>query len=282
MAAHVIHEGIFVAMSSLDRMLDVLRLFSEGEPIWTIDQATARLGPSRSTVYRYFRVLTKAGLLVPVAGRAYALGPWIVELDRQIRLSDPLLRAAQPVMADLQEQFGEIILLCRLFHTGVLCIHQEGSPTDFEVSFSRGRVMPMFRGASTQVLISHLPTRRLKDIFLHSPVAIAAASLGDDWQGFKAKLQTIRRAGYRVSERGEVDPGVFGIGVPIFDSENAILASLTVVLPEHRHAPGCEREFVDKARAAAARVTDSVTLLEESLADTEDAAFDLAARSPSG
>ena len=62
---------------SLDRVFDVLNLFSVAKPLWTVDEATAALKHSRSTVYRYIRTLVKAGLLASV-GRSYGLGPRIV------------------------------------------------------------------------------------------------------------------------------------------------------------------------------------------------------------
>jgi hypothetical protein len=40
------------AISSLDRVFDVLNLFSLAKPLWTVDDATAALKHSRSTVYR--------------------------------------------------------------------------------------------------------------------------------------------------------------------------------------------------------------------------------------
>ena len=54
--------------------------------------------------YRYFRSLTKAGLLVTHTTGRYLLGPAFIQYDYQIRLHDPLITAAQPMMKRLTGQ----------------------------------------------------------------------------------------------------------------------------------------------------------------------------------
>lgn len=71
-------------------------LFTEESPVWTADQIIARLHTSRATVYRYLQAPTAAGFLSQLARGAYTLGPRIIELDRQIRIADPLLGSLLP------------------------------------------------------------------------------------------------------------------------------------------------------------------------------------------
>ena len=79
-------------MNTSDRLLSILRLYTFQKPEWTVEEAAKETGISISTAYRYFRSLRKIGMLEPLNGSAYTLGPAIVELDRQIRISDPLIR----------------------------------------------------------------------------------------------------------------------------------------------------------------------------------------------
>ena len=81
-------------MSSGDRLLGTLELFTEARPEWTVDDISAELKVSTSTAYRYVRSLCKAGLLDPVHGDGYRLGPAIIEYDRLIRVGDPLMSSA--------------------------------------------------------------------------------------------------------------------------------------------------------------------------------------------
>ena len=229
-----------------DRAVSMLKLFTLDAPAWTVEDAAAALGVSVSSAYRYVAALTDAGLLTAGAGGRYALGPAIIQYDRQIQLTDPLLRAAKPVMADLLRfaPAGSTVLLCRLFRETVLCVHQlrhepasppASTPPPVStplVSYERGRPMPLFRGATSKVILAHLPARDLRRLHAAQPGAIAAAGLGDTWDAFRAAMAALRRAGHVVSQ-AEVDPGRVGIAAPIAD-DRRVLGSLSYVVPlEH-------------------------------------------------
>jgi DNA-binding IclR family transcriptional regulator len=217
-------------------MLAVLALFTIERPEWTVDAAAGELGVSATTAYRYFKRLTKAGLISPVSGAGYALGPAIIQMDRQIQICDPMLIAARGVMADLIQYAaeGSIVLLCRLFHDRVMCMHQVmGRGPQMPVSYERGRLMPLFRGATAKIILAHLPPRTLKSLHVRAAAEIAAAGLGATWDEFRAHLATLRRQGVVVS-RGEIDAGRVGIAAPIFDRDRAVLGSLSFVLPAAR------------------------------------------------
>lgn len=162
-------------------MLAVLGLFTIESPEWTVEEAAESLGASVSTTYRYFRALTKVGLLSPVSRAGYMLGPAIIELDRQIQKCDLMLRASRGVMADLIGYAPDeaIILLCRLFHDRVICVHQVfGRGPHEPVSYERGRPMPLFRGATSKIILANLPPHTLKVLFSKHAHEIAAAGLG--------------------------------------------------------------------------------------------------------
>jgi DNA-binding IclR family transcriptional regulator len=219
-----------------DRMLAVLALFTIERPEWTVEAAAGEIGVSATTAYRYFKRLTQAGLISPVSGASYALGPAIIQMDRQIQICDPMLTAARGVMADLIQYAaeGSIVLLCRLFHDRVMCMHQVmGRGPQMPVSYERGRLMPLYRGATAKIILAHLPPRTLKSLFAHDAAEIGAAGLGASWDAFRAGLAALRRQGVVVS-RGEIDPGRVGIAAPIFDRDHTVLGSLSFVLPGAR------------------------------------------------
>src|SRR5665213_388783 len=102
-------------------MMAILDYF-EGDTIeWTMEALHAELGYTRSTLYRYLKVLTDAGLLTSLPEVGYTLGPRIAELDYQMRERDPLINASRPVMASLVEEVPGIALLCWRYRDRVLC-----------------------------------------------------------------------------------------------------------------------------------------------------------------
>jgi DNA-binding IclR family transcriptional regulator len=222
--------------SSGDRLLMALALFTIDRPQWTVEAAAEQLGVSAQTSYRYFKQLTGRGLITPVAGAGYTLGPAIIQMERQIQATDPMLIAARTVLVDLIQHAveGSTAILCRLFHDRVMCMHQVMSRGPQEpVSYERGRPMPLYRGATAKIILAHLPTRTLKSLFAHDADEIAAAGLGRSFDEFRRALASLRRAGICITH-GEVDPGRTGIGAPIFDRDGAVLGSLSLAQPGAR------------------------------------------------
>lgn len=212
----------------------MLRLFTIEAPAWTVEEVARVMEVSVSTAYRHVAALTEAGLLTPASAGRYVLGPAIIELDRQIQLTDPLLRAAKPEMVELLRFAppGSSVLLCRLFRDTVLCVHRELAPGPVgEVSYERGRPMPLFRGATSKAILASFAGRDLARLYKTHAAAIAADGLGDDFDAFRRAMTTIRKAGHAVS-RGEVDAGMLGIAAPIVGEAGRVQGSLSYVVPQ--------------------------------------------------
>jgi DNA-binding IclR family transcriptional regulator len=214
-----------------DRAFQLLGLFSLEQPAWTVEQIAPELGVAVSSAYRLIGRLVKAGLVDAVTPGRYVLGPAIIELDRQIQLTDPLVHAARPVM-DYLIGFapeGSTILLCRAFRDAVLCVHQVASGPQAPVSYERGRPRPLFRGATSKAILAFMPRRVLKRLYSTRALEIEAAGLGGDWKEFLAKLRVWRVAGH-VLANSEVDQARFGIAAPVLGADRKAIGSLSFVL----------------------------------------------------
>jgi DNA-binding IclR family transcriptional regulator len=213
-------------------------LYTPQKSEWTVEEAAEAIGVSVSTSYRYFRSLCKIGLLDSFSGSAYILGPAIIEFDRQIRVNDPMIKVGQPVMKRLNLRSGGMgSLLCRIYRDCVMCIHQEGESLDRNpVSYERGRLMPMFRGAASKVIFANLPSRTLRSIFEKSSREIAEAGLGNDWETVSMNLRRIRKGGVLVA-RGEVDRGRVGIAAPVFGRGRDVFGSICMVMTQEEATP---------------------------------------------
>lgn len=214
--------------SSLERMLAVLDLFDQAHGVWSVDEISAATGYTRSTAYRYVGELTDAGLLAQAAPGQYSLGPRIIQLDRQLRDSDPLLAAMRALEPSLPRWSRERLwLLCRVFRDAVTCIYQSGN-LRHTVSFSRGYPMPLFRGATSKAILAFMSERQCMKLYLENPDLVRDAGLGATWLEFKAALRAIRQQGFSMSV-GEVDRGVFGIAAPVFGANGKVIGSISLV-----------------------------------------------------
>src|SRR5450830_669912 len=127
-----------------DRSLSVLKLFTLDRPVWTAEAISKSLEVSISTAYRYI------------------LGPAIIQLDRQLQLTDPLLQTSREIMERIATfaPDGSVVLLCRAFGDTVLCMHQvHARGPQSVVSYQRGKPMPMFLGATSRIILANQPLR---------------------------------------------------------------------------------------------------------------------------
>lgn len=242
-------------MATADRVLSILGLFTIDRLQWAVEDAAAELGWPVSTTYRYFRSLSDAGLIVPYVTGRYVLGPAIIQYDRLTRHFDPLITTARPTMVQLAASSGvtAVVMLCRLFHDRVMCVHQEvaGGP-DFALTFERGQPMPLFRGACSRAIFANLPPRVARQYCERHAAELAEAGLGDDWAAVRSVLRAAR--GKVCISRGELDPEIMGIAAPLLDSRQVLLGSLGLVLSAS-HAPGNLDSLVDQVADAGKRIS---------------------------
>lgn len=247
--------------SSLARAFQVLNLFTMSSPMLRIEDIASRLGYTRSTAYRYLKELSDAGLVTPsITGGLYSLGSRIVELERQLELTDPLYRAGKSVLEPLVQQDSSLLLQSLNHRNQVLCIFKVG-PDILEhegdrvaLTRSRGVPFPLFRGAGSLVILASLSPHRIKQTYLSDSARIADAGLGHDWHEFQHRLSAIRRKGYAVSRTERKKPLVLGIAVPILLTPpyaKRVIGSIAQVLA-HDLSSAEEMACVERLRHAAA------------------------------
>ncbi|EEA04625.1 transcriptional regulator, IclR family [Burkholderia sp. H160] len=214
--------------SSLERMLSLLDQFTGSSPVWSADELADALGFTRSAVYRYIRELSASGLLAPVATGRYSLGPRIIQLNRQLEESDPMLIAMQTIEADLPPfAAAQKWHLCRLFRDRVVAIGEYGH-LDKDVSYRRGCPMPLLRGATSTAVLAWLPDRQLMRLYLENQDDARTPTLGASWPEYRKALAGIRKQGYALAI-AEVDEGVFAIAAPVFAADGKVTGSISVV-----------------------------------------------------
>lgn len=216
---------------SLSRPLAVLQLFENSRPVWTVEEIGRAMKVSVSTAYRCVRDLVNGGFLDPVEGAGYALGPAFIRYDRLLRQNDPLIRVAGPIMVDLLDDTsqGATAILCRRFKDCVMCVHEvHGSKPHAPTSYERGVAMPSFLGATSKVLLAHLPDRNLKSMYLENENAIRSVLKVKTWQEFRDQLREISRAGFAMSQ-SEVAQDRVGIAAPII-RDDQVVASISLVV----------------------------------------------------
>ena len=244
-------------MSSLDKMLGALALFGEDRPVVTLEQVMELTQTSRATAYRYLQSLTEAGLVAPATGGAYGIGPRVIELDRLMRMTDPLLTQAARPMRELSAELSANVMLCSYYGDKVMCVDLVWPDTSVAQYYERGRPMPMFKGAMAKAIMAHLSPYHLRNIQNWHAAEIRDAGLGASWEDFRAEMAALRRGGVVIT-RAEVVPGLVGLGAPIQGGDQHILGSLVLAIPEQRFDDAGPGAFVMRLRETAERINHAI------------------------
>lgn len=209
-------------------MLSVLDLFSSDHTAMTSEQIAEALSLTRTTCYRYTRELSQAGLLVSHGGW-FMLGPRIIELDRRMRGSDPLINAGGPLVAALANSTGSTGLISASYsETTVNVFEHVASAKPLPMSFGRGTTMPMFRSSTSKVLLAAMSRGRLRRLWERHQSDPDCRAIGSEWRDFWRNLQEISRVGYSVSF-GELNAELAGISSVITYSDGEAAGCLSLV-----------------------------------------------------
>ena len=158
-------------------------------------------------------------------------------MDRQLQATDPMLIAARAVMVDLIQHAaeGSTVLLCRLFHDRVMCMHQVmGRGPQAPVSYERGRLMPLYRGATAKIILAHLPTRTLKSLYAHRRRRDHRSRPRQERRRVSATRSRRCGAPASASRTARSITAASASAAPIFDRDRAVLGSLSFALPDAR------------------------------------------------
>ncbi|MBO6538020.1 MAG: HTH domain-containing protein [Rhizobiaceae bacterium] len=245
-------------MTMPSRVLAIMQLFLGDQRVWTAEAIGRALDVSTSTAYRYVKELCAAGILDPVIGAGYALGPAIMQYDYRLRETDPIIQTARPIMQNLIDRTDQRIdvILCRRFRDCVLCIHQEnGRDPHPPTSYARGVAMPLFLGATSKVILAHLPAKGLQRLYLENERKIRERLSDATWKSFKDQLAIIRRDGYCLT-RSEIAEGRVGLAAPIFNLDQ-IVASISLVMEASTFGELNRRlPVIDIVRASSTAISD--------------------------
>jgi DNA-binding IclR family transcriptional regulator len=210
------------------------------------DELSSLLDTPLSTIYRYLRTLTEFGFIDRQEG-GYRLGPRLHVLGAGPTISaEELIRAADPILAELTAETGETTFVSRRVGLGASSLTQHTSPQPLRVSIEPGTAAALGVGAVGQVLLAYAPDE----------IQVAALAEIPDADRIRATLPAVV-AGGCAEDEGETFPGALTIAVPVL-RDDGIIAAVALSAPADR----ASRRTIARARRA---LQDSALRIEAAL-----------------
>lgn len=219
--------------STVAKALSLLDYFSEAEPEIGLSELARRSGVDKATVHRMLGVMCDYGLLEKRGdARLYRLGAGVLRLARVRETAFPVTSIFQQVLEKLSSELGETAHASLISGHALATIGVSESNRGSRVSLMAGEILPMHSTASGLVVMA-FSKAELVDRLLGEPLAAKTSRTITDPSILRARLQEVALTGYAESDQTNEDD-VYGIAMPVFDSDGTATGAIAVATPAHR------------------------------------------------
>ncbi|MBN1836515.1 MAG: IclR family transcriptional regulator [Spirochaetales bacterium] len=244
-------------LSSVQRALSVLDLFSPENPELSLAEISRQMDVHKSSVLRILATLESAGLLArdKRSGR-YRLGLRILELAGRVLSRYDLRSVAAPYMEELARRSGEIVHLAIRDADQIVYLDKKGQGQVLTVATRIGGRHPAYASAMGKVLLADLAPAESAALLGASPLQALTPSTITEPGALGEELARVRSCGYAVDNE-EAFPGISCVAAPIRDQSGRVAAAISVTVPTQRMGAARREELrellVETARAISAQ-----------------------------
>jgi len=216
---------------AIDRAASLLVIILNSDRPLTFTQLMNQTGLAKGTASRILGALERSELIQRTKDGAFEAGAIVNRFALKGGGNLALTTALQPALESISEKTGEAVSLAVAGFDSVENISQVQSTFLLGSRDWVGENVPYHCSAAGKVLIAFgvqvLPEGRLEKI---APKTITSRT------ELARELETVRARGYAVIS-GELEEGLVAVSVPVFDSNQNVIAAVSVSGPEGRITP---------------------------------------------
>ncbi len=240
-------------IGSVDRTLRLLLHVSEHRTV-RLSAAASALGVSQSTAHRMLDMLRHYGFVEQNrATKEYRVGPALVDIGLAAVQALDVRRETAPFLAELSGELRETVHLVDV--RGATCVFLDAHepPTRLVRSVSRvGTGLPAHTTSGGKALLAQLSTADLHALYPDEQLPALTPDTITRRAALERELDVIRDQGFAVN-RGESEPEIGGVAVPLLDRLGQPRGALVVTAPRERLTDQDVPRFAAAAQAAATR-----------------------------
>ncbi len=245
-------------LQSLERGIDLLFLFSAEKPSLSLDDIARALELPESTAYRLAATLCKKSVLARSnSKKGYELHASLLRLLDGVRAHIDIGGLALPSLEALAQESGETSQLCLLQGNEVVCAEAVCSTNTIRFMPEKGRAVPLHTSALGRAVLAFLPDHVLAKYIRRPGLYAVTPYTVTDPTRMRDVLKQIRTQGFAVSYRQNL-LGARGVAVPIFNHQDAVVASLGVSGPHPRFSDAHARNLVPSLLRSARSISQAL------------------------
>ena len=215
-------------VKSVTKAFRILSCFTPTKTELSLADISGALKMPKSTTLNLLRTLESFGYVMrSYPSMNYKLGYSALQLNYCTQMSMGAVRAALPILEDLQIRTGKTIYLTTHINGKVLYLevaHQNRRIFSYSIS---GKTLPMHCTGCGKAMLAFLPEEEIKSVIdthgltTHTPNTITSADR------LRAELDTVRAKGFAIDNEEET-LGLRCIAAPILNSNGYPTAALSI------------------------------------------------------
>jgi IclR family pca regulon transcriptional regulator len=202
--------------SSLERGMNILKLFTRDRNSWTLTQISNHLNLNTTSTYRYVNTLVQLGYLRKNPDtKLISLGAQALTIGANFYQTDDLFEVGRPLIEEVFENYNVNTELASYNENTIVVVYRREAKESFVPRFPLSRREEQFYCSSLgKAILSALPQNEMlkivEDLHFERRTANTLANKKD----LIADLKRTRERGYALNNEEWV-PGLIAIGAPL-------------------------------------------------------------------
>ena len=255
------HDDASLTDKTIPTNLRLLLLLEElarvGVPI-TPTAVNEVLGLPKPTVHRLFHTLEQEGFLQrDIDGRSYAPGARLRRLAGSVLSTSRIRMVRQTVLNALAEDIGETCNIAMPERHAMVYLDRVETKWPLRIQLPVGTEVPFHCTASGKMYLSSLKPRLFaKYLGIVTLDAHTDHTLTDS-VALTAEIEAVRARGY-ATDNEEFMEGMVAVAVPLLDSQNRLMSTLSVHAPMQRVSLEGLKAYLPRLQTAAKELSELV------------------------
>ncbi len=219
---------------NLERGLRIMEMLTEHPEGLSQSELIARLGYSKTSVFRVTMTLVEYGYLERHEdSRNLTLSRKLLAMGTRALHDRDLMGNAIDIMRGLRDTVKETVLIGTLAGDEFIVLEQVLGSHPFKFSIDPGARLPLHAAAPAKAVLAFLPEREREARLARLEFVVYNASTVSSVERFREELGAIRQEGYAV-DRGEQLAGIHCVAAPVFDRHGYPVAAVWTTGPADR------------------------------------------------
>jgi DNA-binding IclR family transcriptional regulator len=240
-------------ITSLQRGLRLLQLFTESSQGLTAKQVAERSHLPVSTVHRFLMNLEAAGFL-NCSGGVYHLGIACFAIGQAALAQLDIRRVSLPYLQELNRQTRETVHLTVRHGSSAVYVEKLDSTEQLRIFSRIGAAVPLYCTAVGKIMLAYMSGEQQKRLLPQLELKRYTPNTVGNLQQLEAELHRICKNGY-ACDLEEHELHIRCVAAPIWDHTGLVNASLSITAPIVRMAISRLRQLAPLIQAAGLQIS---------------------------